>query len=120
MNALALALGLSMALNTEGEFIKTGEFSSDTKEFTKSVSSTSVYCTDLVVYYNATVYKDIQYNGNLHCGLGMLFDDTVDVDYAKVSTSLSVPKVQTNYATVNTSISSQLIFYIVLHYSAQR
>ena len=48
VNALALALGLSMALNTAREFIKTGEFSSDTGEFTESVSSTSVYCTCLL------------------------------------------------------------------------
>ena len=48
MNALAAALGLSMALNTAGEFIKTGAFSSDTGEFTESVSSTSVYSTDIL------------------------------------------------------------------------
>ena len=54
-----------MALNTAGEFIKTGEFSSDTEEFSESVSSTSVYCTDLTVVNNATVHKDIDCRGNI-------------------------------------------------------
>ena len=50
MNALALALGLPMTLNTEGEFIEAGSFSSDTGEFSESVSSTDVSCTNLKVY----------------------------------------------------------------------
>ena len=108
VNALALALGLSMALNTAGEFIKTGEFSSDTGEFTECVSSTSVYCTDITVYEKATVYKDIDCRGNIYSTLpgGTLYCETVDTDYAKVSLSLSAPRISTNYATVNTSLSS--------------
>ena len=93
VNALALALGLSMALNTAGEFIKTGEFSSDTGEFTESVSSRSVYCTDITVYDKATVYKDIDCRGNIYSTLpgGTVYCETVDLDYAKVSLSLLAP-----------------------------
>ena len=59
----------------------------------------------LTVYNSVTVYKDIQRNGNLQCGRGMLFGDTVDDGYAKISTSLEVPKLQTDDAAINTSIT---------------
>ena len=50
VNALALALGFSMATNTAGEFITTGDFNSDTGEFSESVSSTEIYCTLISQY----------------------------------------------------------------------
>ena len=69
VNALELALGLSMALNIAEEFIKTGEFSSDVGEFSESISSTSFYCMDLTVYNNATVYNDIDCRVNIYSTL---------------------------------------------------
>ena len=79
VNALAIALGLSMVLNTAGEFIATGDFNSDTGEFSESVSSTEGYCT------------------------------VIDTDYAVVTTSLTSPIIQSNYATVGASLSSPFI-----------
>ena len=70
-----------MALNT-GKFIKTGAFSSDTREFSKSVSSTDIYCTDITVNnnINATVHNDLHCNGNVHYGLATVFSSTIDTD----------------------------------------
>ena len=87
MNALAAALGLSMALNTAGEFIKTGAFSSDTGEFSESVRSTDIYCTNLRVCNKGQVDGDLGCNGNLHC-VNTVFCKTVDADFCRISSSL--------------------------------
>ena len=87
VNALALSLGLSMAMNTAGEFIKTGAFSSDTGEFTQSVSSTDIYCTNLHVYNSGQVNGDLGCNGNIHC-LSTVFCDSIGTDYCLVTASL--------------------------------
>ena len=94
MNALASALGLSMALNTAGEFIKTGAYSSDTGEFTESVSSTDVYCTNLRAYNSGQIDGDLGCNGNLHC-LNTVFCETVDTDFCKISSSLRTVNFET-------------------------
>ena len=86
VNVLAAVLGLSVALNTVGEFIKTGVFSSDTGEFAESVSSTDIYCTNLKVYNRGQVDGDLGYIGNLHC-MNSVHCETVDTDFCKISAS---------------------------------
>ena len=87
VNALAAALGLSMAMNTAGEFIKFGVFSPDTVEFSESVSSTDVYCTNLRVYNKGRVDGDLGCNGDLHC-VNIVFCETVDTDFCRISSLL--------------------------------
>ena len=73
------------------------------------MSSTDVYCTNLTCYDKAVMYNDIQCNGNLHCGLGDVFCSQLDLDYAKVSTSLTVPRLTTNNAIINTKLTAPSI-----------
>ena len=80
VNALAAALGLSMTLNTAGEFIEMGALNSDTGEFSESVSSTDAHCTNLRAYNSGQIDGDLGCNGYLHC-LNTVFCETVDTDF---------------------------------------
>ena len=109
LQLVAALLGINFGLDAAGVANAASAINSENGEFPQSVSSTDVYCTNLTCYDKAVVYNDIQCNGNLHCGLGDVFCLQLDSDYAKNSTSLSVPRLTTNNAIVNTLLTAPFI-----------
>ena len=111
-------------MDSAGKLAAAGQIASDNGTF-QPVRSTDINCTNIKVYNNATVDRDLWVKGNMYLNTGTLFGSELDIDYVKVSTSLtspqittnnatvtnsiSVPQLNTNYATVNTSMSSPYV-----------
>ena len=61
---VAALLGANFGLDAAGAANAASAINSENGEFTQSVSSTDIYCTNLTVYDKAAVHNDIQCNGN--------------------------------------------------------
>ena len=55
---------------------------------------------------NATVDRDIWVYGNQYFYKGTLFGSEIDIDYTKITTSLTVPRLTTDNAIVNTLLTA--------------
>ena len=84
--------GFVPRLVSAGKLAAQGNLSTDKGILSESASSKDIYCTIITVYDKAVVYGEIQCNSNLNCGLGTLFGDIVDVEYAQISTSPTVQR----------------------------
>ena len=96
VNALGLALGLSLALDTGGNILTTGDFGAQDATFSNSVSSTDIYCTNLTAYNAARIHGDSTFYGNIQCtnGIGSngkIYSIQSNTDYNTVNFSLSAP-----------------------------
>ena len=68
-----------------------------------------MYCTNIKVFNTATVDRDLWVRDNQYLNTGTLFGSEIDIDYAKITTSLTVPRLTTNVATVNNTLSAPVI-----------
>ena len=59
VNLLAGVLGFSIAADSVGKLASVGELKSEKGTFDQSVSTTDVYCTNIEVFNNATVDRDL-------------------------------------------------------------
>ena len=96
VNALALAFGLSLAFNEGGNVLTRGNFGADDATFQESVSSTSIYCTDITVYDTARVHGDATFYGHIDCTNGIEMNGKIyailsNTDDNVVNTSISTP-----------------------------
>ena len=110
VNLLAGVLGFTIAADSAGKLAAAGEIVSDNGTF-QSVSSTDIYCTNIEVYNNATVDRDLWVVGNMYLNTGTLFGSKIDVDNATITTSLTVPQMNMTYATIGNIVTAVSVLF---------